>query len=209
MHVRTLLALLMMSTIASAQFRATPSRPSETQDQIRCFGYVREAATNLTKHGGTPNKQIYTLGPNCFFPKDSEAGEIILRACPVGAYCQVEAWRTKPQGGIYPITQVVKVSTEVHDSKVNERKDLLFVVLQDEGGKTSAHDQQTTHDNCTWLLSEFRKAMRANTTVTLTFENNPFTGVILDAACILPDGSSQNLDGSISKAPSATKSKLR
>jgi hypothetical protein len=65
-------------------------------------------------------------------------------------------------------------------------KDVLFVVLEDAKGKTSAHHQLSS--TCEAFLDEFQKQKKEGTPVHLTFEDPPATGKVLEAYCIKPDG---------------------
>jgi hypothetical protein len=67
-------------------------------------------------------------------------------------------------------------------------KDVLFVVLEEDDGTRSAHHQLSS--NCSEFLEGFRKATKDGSPVTLTFQAPPkVTGRVLEAYCILPDGS--------------------
>jgi hypothetical protein len=139
--VRHLFYLTLVSGLLIAEFSAMPNRSSaQTQDRIRCFGYVKHSSAAQPKLPGTRIQSIYIVGPNCFFSSNSETGQIILRACQVDSYCQVETWRTRPQRGMYQITEVLRVSRQASDSE--QPKDLLVATLEDEHGTSAVITKQ-------------------------------------------------------------------
>lgn len=68
-------------------------------------------------------------------------------------------------------------------------KDVLLAILQIKDGKTEAHYQLVQGD-CALIITKFREQAQRGLSITLTFEASPkVTGKVLEAVCILPDGS--------------------
>jgi len=68
-------------------------------------------------------------------------------------------------------------------------RDLLLAVIQGKDGKPEAHYQLIQGD-CALLMVKFREQAQWGLSIVLTFEAPPkITGKVLEAACILPDGS--------------------
>jgi hypothetical protein len=64
-----------------------------------------------------------------------------------------------------------------------DQTDVMVVVLND-GGHRSLHHQTVSHDTCSILLESLSKVP-----VALTLRNPDAKGRVIDASCILPDGS--------------------
>jgi hypothetical protein len=74
--------------------------------------------------------------------------------------------------------------------------DLLVVVLEEDGGSKSMHYQKTTHQTCSTFLAEFKRNQKQNVPTKLLFEAPPVVnGKVLEAYCILKDGSVVDPDG--------------
>ena len=63
-------------------------------------------------------------------------------------------------------------------------KDILIVLLNNNGEKT-VHQQVVPHESCARLLNEIRKG----STITLTLEDPAAEGTVLEVQCVRPDGS--------------------
>jgi hypothetical protein len=68
-----------------------------------------------------------------------------------------------------------------------EAKDVLFVVLEDDKGDTSAHYQPSS--DCMKFLAEFQRLRREGVPTYLKFGNPPADGKVLEVHCVRPDGS--------------------
>jgi len=68
-------------------------------------------------------------------------------------------------------------------------RDLLLAVIQGKDGKPQAH-YQLIQGECALLITKFREQAQRGLPIVLTFEAPPkVTGKVLEAVCILPDGS--------------------
>jgi hypothetical protein len=63
--------------------------------------------------------------------------------------------------------------------------DLMVAVIEDGAGHVTGHEQATGHDACVTLIEALRKGP-----VILTLRNPFAKGRVIEARCILPDGSS-------------------
>jgi hypothetical protein len=70
--------------------------------------------------------------------------------------------------------------------------DVLVVLMQRDGkpDKPEVHYQAVKEGNCAQLVAEFREQAKQGLSIMLTFKAPPeATGKVLEATCILPDGS--------------------
>lgn len=67
--------------------------------------------------------------------------------------------------------------------------DLLVAVMEDFRGEKTIHKQMTSGENCDALLSKVRELKIKMARMQLTFEDPPFSGYVVEAYCIRPDGS--------------------
>jgi hypothetical protein len=68
-----------------------------------------------------------------------------------------------------------------------DQTDLMLVVIESDSGHRTVHDQAASHNSCSVFLEELRKAP-----VVLTLRNPNAKGRVVEARCILPDGSMLN-----------------
>jgi len=65
-----------------------------------------------------------------------------------------------------------------------DQTDLMMVVIENDNGHRTVHEQAVSHNTCSVLLEELRKAP-----VVLTLRNPYAKGRVIEAHCVLPDGS--------------------
>jgi hypothetical protein len=65
-----------------------------------------------------------------------------------------------------------------------DQTDVMVVVIESDNGRLSTHKQAASHNACSVLLEELRK-----TPVLLTLRNPYAKGRVVEAHCVLPDGS--------------------
>jgi hypothetical protein len=70
--------------------------------------------------------------------------------------------------------------------------EVLLAVLQDKEGKTSLHKITLIDGACIQLLTNFREQAKNDRPIWLTLPQPDFTGMVIEAHCIMPDGSKQN-----------------
>ena len=62
---------------------------------------------------------------------------------------------------------------------------MMLVLLEDDNGQKSMHDQAVAHEDCTDLLNQLTKVPEM-----LTLRDDPTSkGRVIEAFCILPSGS--------------------
>jgi hypothetical protein len=76
--------------------------------------------------------------------------------------------------------------------------EVLITVMQDEAGRHSIHQVSLKDGYCVELVTRFNKQAKNGLPVTLTLPEPDFTGVVIEAHCVMPDGSA----GAEFKAPS-------
>jgi hypothetical protein len=68
--------------------------------------------------------------------------------------------------------------------------EIFVAVMQDTAGKTSIHHQSLKDGACVQLLTRFGEQAKNGLPIMLTFEESPqFTGKVVEAHCVMPDGS--------------------
>jgi hypothetical protein len=67
--------------------------------------------------------------------------------------------------------------------------DILIAEMEDFRGEITIHKQTILGENCDALLSKLRELKTQKTRMQLTFEDPPFSGYVVEAYCVRPDGS--------------------
>jgi hypothetical protein len=68
--------------------------------------------------------------------------------------------------------------------------EILFAVMSDEAGKVAVHTVNLKDGYCVALVKKFiEDAKKGTTPITLTLPNPTFTGTVIEAYCVMPDGS--------------------
>jgi mevalonate kinase len=81
----------------------------------------------------------------------------------------------------------IVVTVKVIQARATE---ILFAVMNDSAGKTSIHQVNLRDGYCVALVNKFNEQAKQNTTpITLTLPSPTFTGTVIEAYCIMPDGS--------------------
>jgi hypothetical protein len=70
--------------------------------------------------------------------------------------------------------------------------ELLIAVLQDKEGKTSLHKITLIDGACTQLLTNFREQAKNDRPISLTLPQPDFFGTVIEAHCVMRDGSKQS-----------------
>jgi len=65
----------------------------------------------------------------------------------------------------------------------------LITVMYDEAGKNSIHKINLKDGYCVELVTKFTEQAKNGLPVTLTLPAPTFTGTVIDAYCVMPDGS--------------------
>lgn len=70
-----------------------------------------------------------------------------------------------------------------------ESADEVFMALMEDGdGVQSIHQASTTRADCDEFLAEFKETTREGKAMWLTLTDPDYTGIVLEAYCIDPDG---------------------
>jgi hypothetical protein len=75
--------------------------------------------------------------------------------------------------------------------------EILIALMHDEAGKRSIHQASLKDGYCVELVTSFGKQAKNGLPVTLTLPAPDFTGVVIEAHCVMPGGST----GAKFKAP--------
>jgi hypothetical protein len=75
--------------------------------------------------------------------------------------------------------------------------ELLIALMQDEAGRRTIHQASLKDGYCVELVTRFGKQAKNGLPVTLTLPEPDFTGIVVEAYCVMPDGST----GARFKAP--------
>src|SRR5262245_40557212 len=67
--------------------------------------------------------------------------------------------------------------------------DILIAVMEDFRGEKTMHKQTMSGQNCDAVLSKFRELNTTKARMQLTFQDPPFSGYVVEAYCVRPDGS--------------------
>jgi hypothetical protein len=68
--------------------------------------------------------------------------------------------------------------------------EILFAVMNDSAGKAAVHTINLKDGYCVALVKKFiEDAKKGTTPITLTLPNPTFTGTVMEAHCVMPDGS--------------------
>jgi hypothetical protein len=67
----------------------------------------------------------------------------------------------------------------------------IIAVMQDKKGEKSLHRVTLIDGACIQLLTNFRKQAENNRPIWLTLPKPDFTGMVIEAHCVMPDGSKQ------------------
>lgn len=81
-------------------------------------------------------------------------------------------------------------------------KDMFNAIMQFKDGTVEDHNQMMTSEKCDAALAAFRAERKAGHEFVLTLEDPVVTGVVLEMACIDPDGVIRGPDG-IVRIPTA------
>lgn len=67
--------------------------------------------------------------------------------------------------------------------------DILIAEMEDFRGGKTVHTQTMSGENCDAFLSKLQELKAKKTRMQLTFEDPPFSGYVVEAHCVRPDGS--------------------
>ena len=67
--------------------------------------------------------------------------------------------------------------------------DILIAEMEDFRGGKTVHTQTMSGENCDAFLSKLRELRTKKTRMQLTFVDPPFSGYVVNAHCVRPDGS--------------------
>jgi hypothetical protein len=67
--------------------------------------------------------------------------------------------------------------------------EILISLMHDESGRRSIHQVSLKDGYCVELVTRFGKQAKNGLPVTLTLPEPDFTGVVIEAYCVMPDGS--------------------
>jgi hypothetical protein len=67
--------------------------------------------------------------------------------------------------------------------------EILITLMHDEAGRRSIHQVSLNDGYCVELVTRFGKQAKNGLPVTLTLPEPDFTGVVIEAYCVMPDGS--------------------
>lgn len=88
-----------------------------------------------------------------------------------------------------PLTKSLLTLLLVLFSSSANAADILIAEMEDFRGEKTLHKQTVSGENCDAFLSKFRELMAKKTRMQLTFEDPPFSGYVVEAYCVRPDGS--------------------
>jgi len=67
--------------------------------------------------------------------------------------------------------------------------EVLIAVMNDDAGKTTIHQVNLKDTYCVALVNKFHEDAKNGKPITLTLPNPTFTGIVVEAHCVMPDGS--------------------
>jgi len=84
------------------------------------------------------------------------------------------------------IAAAIVVAVKVVQARATE---VLIAVMNDEAGKTTIHQVNLKDTYCVTLINKFKEQAKNSNPISLTLPNPDFTGTVIEAYCIMPDGS--------------------
>ena len=70
--------------------------------------------------------------------------------------------------------------------------EILLAVMHESGKKPELHKVNLKDGACIQLLANFREQAKNNRPIWLTLPQPDYTGMVIEAYCIMPDGSKQS-----------------
>jgi hypothetical protein len=67
-------------------------------------------------------------------------------------------------------------------------KDVMVALMDNGRGAQEVHYQLVEHESCLTVRSALKTLQKQHQKMQLTFVDPPFSGYVLEASCILPDG---------------------
>ena len=124
----------------------------------------------------------------CWFEAGSNAAKQILAKCPAETQCNVKAYGAGRIGS-FQITKVRSLNATAKQDDTIEGKDLLLLIVEDDSGKRSVHNQfHLQLDDCIEFLANFKKLTSQNKPTTLEIEGPiKVTGRVVAAYCVRPN----------------------
>ena len=84
------------------------------------------------------------------------------------------------------IAAAIVVAVKVIQARATE---VLIAVMNDDAGKTTIHQVNLKDTYCVALVNKFHEDAKNGKPITLTLPNPTFTGIVVEAHCVMPDGS--------------------